>query len=183
VYDIIKNESNPIRESIKKAFNAVLPAKEYITQIIPLANLIDIEPNWKETMLDIAKGKLVHNQGIDINNKVMITWKNLRFRSESEKKIAEALDRANVLFFPNCLARLTTTDGRKNKEPDFLICHNGKWGILEVDGEPYHPPTRTVEDHKRDRDFIAYKIFVQHYDAAECYNQPDRVVQNFLSLL
>jgi hypothetical protein len=67
-------------------------------------------------MLEIAQGKEVHNQGIDINNRVTIMWKNLRFRSESEKKIAEALDRANVLFLPNCLARMNTPEGRTRNQ-------------------------------------------------------------------
>jgi hypothetical protein len=155
-----------------------------IQNILIKANLIDIEPDWKAQMLDIALGKQVHNQGIEIKNRATMIWQNLRFRSESEKRIAEALDRAGVLFLPNCLARLTTPEGRKNKEPDFVICHQGRWGILEVDGEPFHPPSRTVEDHKRDRDFYAYGIqIVLHFDAAECYQQPDRVVKQFLALL
>jgi len=184
VYEAIKNEERPIRKSIEDAFGAVLPPDCNIGYIRALANLIDVEPNWKAQMLEIAQGKEVHNQGIDINNRVTIIWKNLRFRSESEKRVAEALERANVLFLPNCLARLSTSEGRKNKEPDFVICDNGKWGILEVDGEPFHPPSRTTEDHKRDRDFLAYGIrVVQHYDATECYQQPDKVVENFLNLL
>ena len=131
-------------------------------------------------MLEIARGKGVHNQGLDASK----TWNNLRFRSVSEMRIAEALDRTGVLFLPNCLARLTTSEGRKNREADFLVCFNGKWGILEVDGEPFHPATRTVEAHKRDRFFRSYGIqVVEHFDATECYNDPDRVVRDFLKLL
>jgi very-short-patch-repair endonuclease len=111
-------------------------------------------------------------------------WNNLRFRSESEVKVAEALDRAGVLFLPNCKTRLTTPEGRRNCEADFLICHNGKWGMLEVDGLPYHTPTRTVEDHRRDRYFKEHGIaLVEHFDATECYNKPDDVVRRFLKLL
>ncbi len=185
VYDILKKgEEHPVTRNIEAAFNAVLPARDYVKYIIPSINLIDVEPCWKAQMLEIAQGKEVHNQGVDINNRVTIMWKNLRFRSESEKKIAEALDKANVLFLPNCLARLNTPEGRKNKEPDFVVCENGRWGILEVDGEPFHPPSRTTDDHKRDRDFLAHGIrVVQHYDANECYQQPDKVVANFLNLL
>jgi hypothetical protein len=184
IYEALKNEENPIRESIKNAFYAILEPGDYIDNIYPLANLVDVEPNWKAQMLEILHGKAVHNQSIEINNRVSIIWRNLRFRSESEKRIAEALERAGVLFLPNCLARLNTPDGRKTKEPDFVICASGKWGILEVDGEPFHPPSRTTEDHKRDRDFLAHGIrVVQHYDANECYQQPDKVVENFLNLL
>ena len=111
-------------------------------------------------------------------------WNNLRFRSESEVKVAEALDRAGVLFLPNCKTRLTTPEGRRNCEADFLICHNGKWGMLEVDGLLYHTPTRTVEDHRRDRSFKEHGIaLVEHFDATECYNKPDDVVRRFLKLL
>jgi hypothetical protein len=68
-----------------------------------------------------------------------VEWQNLSFSSVSEVKIAQALDRVGVLFFPNCRGRLTTTQGRRNRECDFLVCYEGIWGILEVDGEPYHP--------------------------------------------
>src|SRR6266851_3586801 len=184
IYEALKNEENPIRKSISNAYHAIFEPGEYIRNIYPLANLVDVEPNWKAQMLEILQGKAVHNQGIEISNRVSIIWRNLRFRSESEKRIAEALERAKVLFLPNCLARLHTPEGWKTKEPDFVICDNGRWGILEVDGEPFHPPSRTTDDHKRDRDFLASSIrIVQHYDASECYQQPDKVVENFLSLL
>ncbi len=184
VHQIIGEKEHQITKQIINAFDAVLPAKDYVNEIVPLANLVDIEPNWKEQMLEIIQGKEAHNQGVEIKNRTTIIWRNLRFRSETEKKVAEALERAKVMFLPNCLARLNTEDGRGTREADFIICDNGKWGILEVDGEPFHPPSRTTEDHKRDRDFLAHGIqTVQHYDAHECYQQPDKVVANFLRLL
>lgn len=184
VYETLKDDDHPIVTAIRQAFNAVLPPSDHIQGIVALASIVDVEPNWKAHMLEIIQGKTVHNQGVEINNRVSIIWRNLRFRSESEKRVAEAFDRAKVLFLPNCLARLNTLEGRKNKEPDFIVCDNGKWGILEVDGEPFHPPSRTTDDHKRDRDFLTHGIrVVQHYDASECYQRPDKVVENFLNLL
>ncbi|MDY7006480.1 MAG: pentapeptide repeat-containing protein [Cyanobacteriota bacterium] len=86
----------------------------------------------------------------------IITWQYLSFRSQSEVKIAEELDKRNLLFFPNSAARLTTKKGRENKEPDFLICYKTikgfKWAILEVDGF-YHTPEKRVEEQERERDF------------------------------
>jgi len=42
-----------------------------------------------------------------------------------------------------------------------------------------HPP-RTVHDHERDRLFRVHGLrVVEHYDAKRCWNEPDRVVQNF----
>jgi very-short-patch-repair endonuclease len=82
------------------------------------------------------------------------------------------------------MARLGTDDERKNREADFLVCANGKWGILEVDGEPFHPPSRTVDDHTRDRLFKDHGIrVVEHFDASECSERPAEVVASFLKLL
>lgn len=187
IYEALQNivdEESGIGQSIQNAFNAVLPAQDYIGKIIPLASLIDVEPDWKSQMFDIAQGKEVHNQGIEIKNRATVLWKNLRFRSETEKRIAEALERANVLFIPNCLARLNSPDGRETKEADFIVCNKGKWGIIEVDGEPYHPPSRTTQDHKKDQNFYAHGVkLILHFDATECYHQPDKVVKRFLQLL
>lgn len=79
----------------------------------------------------------MHNQAVEAVSARI--WNNLRFRSESEVRIAQALDRAGVLFLPNCKARLGSPEGRRNRESDFMICYEGKWGILEMDGEPFHP--------------------------------------------
>ena len=73
---------------------------------------------------------------------------------------------------------------RGNREPDFLVCKDGKWGVLEVDGEPFHPPSRTVQDHERDRLFRAYGVrVVEHFDASRCFEEADGVVAEFLAIL
>ena len=125
-----------------------------------------------------------NNQGVKFNfNNKTHTWQRLTFRSKTEIKIAEALDRAEVLFLPNCLARLNTPNGRANKEADFLICYNGKWGILEVDG-PYHTPERRVEEQERERIFRRHGIkVVERFDSSRCYENPDEVVQEFFKML
>jgi hypothetical protein len=112
-----------------------------------------------------------------------IEWQNLSFSSVSEVKIAQALDRIGVLFFPNCRGRLTTTEGRRNRECDFLICYEGIWAILEVDGEPYHPASRAAEDHKRDGFFLDHGVWVHRFDSNECFKYPDDVVRRFLERL
>jgi hypothetical protein len=121
----------------------------------------------------------IHNQLAEPSRDAKVyVWKGLRFRSQREVRIAEELDRRRVLFFPNCKARLGLKE-RQNREPDFFICYEGKWGILEVDGGPHHPPTRTVGDHERDRLFHSYGILlVEHFDAGECWDNADGVVRN-----
>ncbi|GAX34913.1 pentapeptide repeat-containing protein [Nodularia sp. NIES-3585] len=125
-----------------------------------------------------------NNQGVQFNpNNKTHTWESLRFRSKTEIKIAEALDRAGTLFLPNCLARLNTPNGRANKEADLLICYNGKWGILEVDG-PHHTPERRVEEQERERIFKRQGIkVVERFDSSRCYENPDEVVQEFFKML
>ncbi|MCU0547236.1 MAG: pentapeptide repeat-containing protein [Oscillatoriaceae cyanobacterium Prado104] len=128
---------------------------------------------------EIIKAEDAHNQGILSNIKERIYhWNDLRFRCEEEVKIAEALDRTSTLFFPNSKARLTTPAGRQNQEPDFLIFHQGKWGILEI----LHPDTE--KDETRDRLFASHGISIIHYcDANRCSEEPDRIVREFLDIL
>lgn len=183
-YDILRQPSHPIARAFQNALEAVRPAQTYIKHLTFQAKLVDIDPDWRSELLEIARGKGVHNQATEIGAARIRLWNNLRFRSESEIKIAQALDRHGAMFFPNCKGRLSTAEGRKNREADFLVCHEGKWGILEVDGEPFHPPTRTAQDHERDRLFRAHGVrVVEHFDAEECYTQADVVVQRFLNLL
>ncbi len=112
------------------------------------------------------------------------TWSGMRFRSESELRLAQALDRAGVLFFPDALARLGPPRARQNREADFLVCWQGAWGILEVDGAPFHGQDRAVVDVERDQLFLQHGLVViEHVDAAHCFAAPDRVVAAFLALL
>lgn len=110
-----------------------------------------------------------------------VVWKGLEFRSISEIKVAQALDRAGVLFIPSSRARFTTSgSGRDNREVDFLVCHEGKWGILEVDG-PYHSADH---DKWRDNSFRAHGVAViARYPSERCHNDPGGVVADFLTKL
>jgi hypothetical protein len=111
-----------------------------------------------------------------------IEWDQLRFRSRSEIEVYEALKKRNVLFFANATAVLGGKN--KKKEPDFLICQNGKWGILEVMGDLYHTPTTAMQDHDRARLFKDYGVScIEFYDAKKCYNTPEGVVNDFLDRL
>jgi hypothetical protein len=130
------------------------------------AELTDI--NWDKTKID----------GTTFPYK----WEGLHFRSKSEIKIAQALDCAGVLFYPNSKARLSQAEIRINRESDFLVFQSGKFGILEVDGRPYHQTA--AADHERDRLFKRYGIrVIERFDATRCWNEPDKVVKEFLEIL
>ena len=123
---------------------------------------------------------IINNASLADTN--IVVYDGLRFRSKTEIKIYEALKKRRVLFFANSTAVL----GQKNtkREPDFLVCQDGRWGILEVMGEPYHPSATAMKDHDRARLFKNYGLHViEFYDANRCYNHPDDVVDEFLNLL
>jgi len=181
-YDILKNEGNPITGSIWNAISAILPEDCGIGILSARAEIVDVGPNWRSELLKIVRGRDIDN--VAVGEHAPRIWNNLRFRSESEVKIAQALDQVGVLFLPNCKARLGSAERRENREADFLVCFKGRWGILEVDGEPFHPASRTVEDHERDRLFRLQGIsVVEHFDASDCFNNPKAVVQKFLKIL
>lgn len=120
----------------------------------------------------------VSNQGINAPHE----WKGFWFRSRTEIRIAKALDRAGLLFYPNSKARLNKAEFRVNRESDFLVFRAGKFGILEVDGRDYHQTA--ADDHERDRLFKRYGIrVIERFDATRCWNEPDKVVQEFLEIL
>ncbi|WP_293127157.1 hypothetical protein [Microcoleus sp. bin38.metabat.b11b12b14.051] len=108
-----------------------------------------------------------------------IDWNGFCFHSDAQVKIAETLDRTSALFIPNSQLRLTTPAGRQNQKAQFLVFHQGKLGILQVDG-----PEDAAEDEAVDVLAINSGIcVVKHYEATRCREQPDLVVQEFLEIL
>jgi hypothetical protein len=167
---------------IFEALAAALPYDENLSHVEARATVHVPDPNWRTELLELAKGKGVSNQasGADTHH----LWQRFKFRSATEIKIAEALDRAGVLFFPLPKARVVTESGRMNVEPDFVVCHEGRWGILEVDGEPFHPAERSAIEHDRDRLFRRHGVVcVERFDAKRCYANPDKTVEEFLLLM
>ena len=184
-HDLLKDRDSPICEAMYNAVNAVLPTNYYVRYINVRGELVPLSPGWKEELINLARGRTITNQGVPYEGESPRIWKGLRFRSATEVKIADALDHAGVFFLPNCLGRLNGEDGmRRNREADFLVCHQGHWGIIEIDGEPYHPAARAAEDHKRDRLFRQHGIkTVERFPATECYEAPGLIVQRFLEIL
>ena len=169
---------------LERAFSIILPRPYYIKWIEVNVIPFEVKENWRAELMNAIQGGNIHNQAVSSTNTKIIIWEGMRFRSQSEVRIAQALERAGVLYFPNCKARLGMFGKREVREPDFLVFSQGKWGILEVDGEPYHPVSRAVHDHARDRLFKSHGIiYIDHYDASECYKNADKVVKEFLANL
>ena len=107
----------------------------------------------------------------------------MKFGSRSEVRIAQELESRRVLFFPLPLAVRSDTGAAylDHREPDFLICQDGVWGILEVS---FHQPARYEKDSEKDIWFKKSGILcVQHYTAEKCFNDPADVVEEFLQIL
>ncbi|MBS1894712.1 MAG: hypothetical protein JST59_25710 [Actinobacteria bacterium] len=140
-----------------------------------------LDGHLNEWSLAPGPGRSWSNQGIAAPYR----WRGMLFRSKTECRMAAALDRVNVAFWPNCRARLgTVPDLRETRESDFLVLVEGKVGILEVDGDEFHPPESAHEDHARDRAFRQHGIrVVERFSASECWATPDQVVAEFLALL
>jgi hypothetical protein len=130
------------------------------------------EPNIKA---EDNSNSLTHSTSETITN----GWKGWQFRSAADANIAQALDRSGVLFFPKATARLTTTEGRQNQDLYFLICYEGKLGILGVNAED-----RDEAAQRSDRILQSQGIrMIQYYNVNECAEEPDRVVLEFLQNL
>jgi hypothetical protein len=140
-----------------------------------------LDGNFSTWYLESGPRRNWSNQGID----APYTWQGMRFRSKVERRVARALERANAAFFPNPRGRLgVAPDFRDSREPDFIVLCEGKLGILEVDGDDFHPPERASADHARDRLFRSHGIrVVERFNATDCWEDPDRTVAEFLQLL
>jgi hypothetical protein len=185
-YDVLAQQADtPAKNAIRRALDALAPDHTYVNDVRVRARPnTNLPHNWREELEQAVRSRGVNNQGIIFNPASAIMWQGLRFRSQSEVKIAQEFERRNVLFFPNCKGYLMKDDGPGSEEPDFLVCKDGKWGILEVDGKPFHPPQRTAQEHKRDRWFKMYGVMpIEHFDANECYETPKSVVDRFLVVL
>ena len=111
-------------------------------------------------------------------------WNGLKFYSDAEVKIAEALDRLSLLFFPQPQLRLNTSEGRQNQQPSFVIVYQGKLGILQIDDEQCSQVESEAREVQSDFAFNSQDIrIVQHYDANRCRQESDRLVQEFLGIL
>ena len=169
----ISKFTKSIKQELLDAVDLIFP-KEVGLEIMDLeiSSIIEAPPDDEERLSNSAS--LVSSGNIEHDG--------LRFRSRSEIKVYEALKKRSVLFFANATAVLGGKDVKR--EPDFLVCQNGKWGILEVMGEQYHPITTAMRDHDRARLFKDYGLFyIEFYDATQCYNNPERVVDDFLERL
>jgi hypothetical protein len=174
------------KEAIDKAFGAILGDGHLETEFRIIKGtfaLLDIDKDWRTRLLAENDTQEATNQNPYTSDPII--WQGMKFNSPPEVAIAKALDKASVTYFANCLVRLGPAQNRLNRIPDFLICFQGKWGLLEVDGKKYHTPTNATQDHDRRRLLEQYSSirYSDRFSADRCLNEPDEVVSEFLNIL
>jgi hypothetical protein len=192
---IVKNTYS-IMESIEKSLRLVGsgyfighwggPNEEFPIEF--RAKLLDVEPNWRDITKSLILNAKDPNQSL-ITEKVfarkrkqILTYNEMKFGSKSEIRIAQELERRKVLFFPLPLAVRADTGEmyEDHREIDFLVCDNGRWGILEV---AFHQD-RYEKDSEKGGWFKKSGILcVEYYTAERCYEETSKVVDEFLSIL
>jgi very-short-patch-repair endonuclease len=117
-------------------------------------------------------------------------WGGLYLRSEAEVRIAEAPDKAEILFFANARGRVGLQEtiisngqltGRV--EADFLVFSQGKCVVLEVDGAHHAEGEQVIWDYARDRVLLRSGVPTVRFTAKDCMERPDEVVAELLSIL
>lgn len=189
-YEIIMS-STSLQEDLRKSLAYLTRGHIFKDEISVSVRIkfMEVEANWKEKVRTIIAEYREANQGIvtDIlarrDNREPIVYNEMKFASRAEVRIAQELESRRVLFFPLPLAVRSDTGAQylDHREPDFLICQDGAWGILEVS---FHQPERYEKDSEKDLWFKQSGILcIQHFTAESCFNNPAGIVDRFLEIL
>lgn len=157
---------------------------KYIKDLFNGFNMISdqfLPDNIWYIIIDLVESNINEDHRYTINNSGYN--KTIQFNSRTEKIIFEELVKCeNLMIIPLPLTILGIPENYKT--PDFLLCQNGKWGILEIHGSNYHPPERAAKDFARRREFLKFGLkCMEFYDAGECQQDPAGVINNFLNIL
>jgi very-short-patch-repair endonuclease len=68
-------------------------------------------------------------------------------------------------------------------EVDFLILHQGKSLVLEVDGSQHSEAEQTIRDYAKDRVLLRAGVPTVRFAAKDCLKQPKAVVAEMLTIL
>lgn len=183
---------NDVTILLKEAIElSMQPSKDgaipYIYTFDLMAQRITATETWRQDFLNILKSGESLNQGKFIREEKLVSWNNMRFASMEEMLLAQALekvkktrDNLKLVYFPNCLARVLVDGTNVNMYPDFLICINGKWGILEVNGKQHNLPEQAELDNNKRNLLAKAKIQMYFYSAESIRQDAERIVCEFI---
>ena len=146
---------------------------------------------WKEKIEQSLNGTALAVAKPTSNGKHPLReWGGMYFRSQTEIRIAEELYNRNILFFGNARGQVSRQGSPASDnsgcltgriEVDFLVFHQGKCVILEVDGPHHQEEEQTFRDYVRDRVLLREGIPTARFTASEC-DRPADVVTEFLNI-
>jgi hypothetical protein len=151
--------------------------------------LTEVDGDWKAIVRSMILNYKGSNQALVTqicaarDGRPVHTYNELRYASRAEIKIAMELEARKILFFPLAVGVKAETGipWKDHREADFLICHDGVWGILEV---AWHSPDRYEKDVEKALWFKKAGILcVEHRTVEACQKAPAQVVEDFLSIL
>src|SRR5262249_2577529 len=59
----------PVEHAVRSAFDAVAPPGTTVKDITIRVQLVDVQPGWREELQEIAHGRRVHNQGVELRGR------------------------------------------------------------------------------------------------------------------
>lgn len=167
---------------LARTFTSVLPPGVECRRVEVKIRLDPVSDTWRdEFSASVGRGAVNQGNVPGVASGEFVTNDGVRYRSMTEVTFANELKRRDVLFFPLPVAVVNGV--RHAREPDFVVIHGGRVGILEIHGEKWHPPSRAAEDHAK---AMPYRLRgAEHLivDATEAFNTPEKVVDKLLALL
>ncbi|MEO8611639.1 MAG: hypothetical protein ABI690_27315 [Chloroflexota bacterium] len=169
-----------IFENIASIINEIIPYDYYIRFITCTLDPSIPPDNWRSDLSNTITA-LSSNQALfTFQNSAKLIHDGLNFRSKTEIKIYDGLVKRGLLVLPLPVAVMGKP--RAYKEPDFVVCYNGKMGILEIHGDKWHPPETAAKEHERRREFTKLGISVYEiFGADRCWNDPNGVIDEFMA--
>lgn len=181
---------NQLKSFVNPFWNIEKKLRNWIQELLPYSvgydvGTVEFAPKgqrsyegWREEVLSQLIGRGVSNQAsFQSKRHPLCEYNGMRFRSKSEIALAKYFEESGVLFFPLPLANCR---GEK-KEPDYLVCKDGKWAILECVSDEFHPSIE--KEANRTAWFQNHHIEVRQYTARQCYSKPKEVVDDFIRWL
>lgn len=171
-----KDDFDLLQTLIRKAL-----AERWVSSVDLALKRGEAREGWDEGVRRYLAGDAPNNQGAAGASPILDEMA-LRYKSHAEVAISKALRRAKVMYFPLPVAVITVGVRSHKREPDFLICDAGRWGVLEVQGDEYHKSA--TADHERAELLQRHGIkYVRFYGSQACHTDPDGVVRKFLEWL
>lgn len=179
-YEYLRENQQQYREDFRYIAEAFNEIGVYVRFIACYLDETKAPENWRGD-LDNLVVSLTANQALfTYDGSSKITHRRLKFRSRTETRIFDELVTRGLLVMPLPVAVLGLAD--RYREPDMVVVYKGKVGILEVHGDPWHPPETAAAEHERRREFTRLGVAVYEiFSATRCWDDPKGVVDEFLS--